>query len=64
MTGFFAPTFILPLVLALFAVLLIALLRWLWNLTMPRIFGLPQIAFWEAFRLLLIAGILFGIWRI
>lgn len=63
MTGFFAPTF-LPLFLALFAVLPIALLRWLWNLTMPRIFGLPQIEFWESFRLLLIAGILFGIWRI
>lgn len=63
MTGFFAPSF-LPLFFAFFGVLLIALLRWLWNLTMPRIFGLPQIEFWEAFRLLLIAGILFGIGRI
>ncbi|NMA96200.1 MAG: hypothetical protein GX974_09200 [Clostridiales bacterium] len=36
------------------------LLRWLWNMTMPRIFNLPEITYWEAFRLILIMGILFG----
>jgi hypothetical protein len=37
-----------------------ALLMWLWNITITRIFGLREITFWEAFRLILIAGILFG----
>jgi len=32
----------------------------LWNDTMPRIFKLSMISFWESFRLLLIASILFG----
>lgn len=36
------------------------LLQWLWNITMPQVFGLKEITFWQAFRLLLIAGILFG----
>jgi hypothetical protein len=37
------------------------LLMWLWNITIPKIFnGVREITFWEAFRLLLIAGILFG----
>jgi Ca2+/H+ antiporter, TMEM165/GDT1 family len=35
-----------------------ALFQLLWNLTMPRVFGLRQIGFWIAFRLLLMAGIL------
>lgn len=37
-----------------------ALLMWLWNITMTRIFNLRDITYWEAFRLLLIAGLLFG----
>jgi hypothetical protein len=41
-----------------------ALLRWLWNITMTEVFGLKEITFWQAFRLLIIAQILFGIWRI
>lgn len=32
----------------------------LWNSTMPQVFGLKPINFWQAFRILLIAGILFG----
>jgi len=39
--------------------LLIALFRWLWNITMPQVFNLNAITFWQAFRLLLIAGFLF-----
>ena len=35
-----------------------ALFQLLWNLTMPQVFGLRQIGFWIAFRLLLMAGIL------
>lgn len=34
--------------------------QWLWNTTMPQVFNLKEITYWQAFRLLLIAGILFG----
>jgi len=37
-----------------------ALLQWLWNITMPEVFNLKTITYWQAFRLLIIAGILFG----
>ncbi|NLM76209.1 MAG: hypothetical protein GX187_09010 [Clostridiaceae bacterium] len=37
-----------------------ALLMWLWNITIPRIFNVREITYWEAFRLIIIAGILFG----
>jgi len=36
------------------------LLKYLWNITMPRMFKLAEITYWEAFRLILIAWILFG----
>jgi hypothetical protein len=32
----------------------------LWNTTVPEIFGLVRITYWQAFRLLLMAGMLFG----
>jgi hypothetical protein len=35
-----------------------AVFQLLWNMTMPQVFGLRQIGFWVAFRLLLMAGIL------
>jgi len=37
-----------------------AVLMWLWNITMPELFGLRRLTYWPAFRLLLIAGILMG----
>lgn len=40
-----------------------SLLQYLWNTTMPQIFGLNEITFWQSFRLLLIATILFGGFR-
>jgi glucan phosphoethanolaminetransferase (alkaline phosphatase superfamily) len=40
--------------------LLAALLVWLWNATIPSIFGMREISFWEGMRLLLISYILFG----
>ena len=46
-------------VLALFWIV-IALFQYLWNCTIPGIFKLRKIGFWEAFRLLLISAILFG----
>ena len=39
--------------------LIVMLFRWLWNTTMPDVFNLREITFWQAFRLLLIAGFLF-----
>jgi hypothetical protein len=37
-----------------------ALLQWLWNMTLPDIFGTKTVRYWQAFRLILIASILFG----
>lgn len=37
-----------------------ALLQWLWNMTIPEIFKLREIRYWQAFRLLLISTLLFG----
>ena len=37
-----------------------AILMWLWNITIPDVFGLRELQYWQAFRLLLIAGLLFG----
>lgn len=50
---------ILLAVIVIFLVLLgTAIFQWLWNITMPAVFGLREISFWQAFRLLLIAGFL------
>lgn len=51
-----------------FGVLLVlaasALLEWLWNMTIPELFGLKVVTYWQALRLLLIAGLLFGAFHI
>lgn len=52
------PAFILGIVLIFF--LICALLQWLWNITMPQVFNLKPITFWQALRLIIIAAILFG----
>jgi len=36
------------------------LLRYLWNTTIPELFNLKPVTYWQAFRLLLIASLLFG----
>ena len=36
------------------------ILMWLWNITIPDLFDLHELQYWQAFRLLLIAGLLFG----
>jgi hypothetical protein len=52
----------------LIALVLIAILvlifRWLWNSTMPEVFGIKQLTFWQALKILILAGILFGGYRI
>jgi hypothetical protein len=35
-------------------------LQWLWNITLPDVLGLKSVRYWQAFRLLMIAGLLFG----
>lgn len=37
-----------------------AIFQWLWNITMPEAFGLKPVSYWIAFRLLIIAGLLFS----
>ena len=39
--------------------LVVALFQWLWNITMPQVFNLNTVTFWQAFRLLLISAFLF-----
>jgi len=51
--------FFIPLAVGLIF-LLTWLFEWLWNITIPQVFNLKTITYWQAFRLLLIAGILFG----
>ncbi len=41
-------------------VVLSVVLHRLWNMTLPEVFGLKPISYWQALRLLLIASILFG----
>lgn len=43
----------------------IALLQYLWNITMPDLFSLRRLSFWQTFRLLLIiliVGLVLGMW--
>ena len=37
-----------------------ALFKWLWNITIPEVFGLKDITYWQGFRLMIIGLILFG----
>ena len=48
----------ISLIIVVFMVIVL-IFQLLWNSTMPQVFKLGQITFWEAFRLLLIAGFLF-----
>ena len=67
MTFLGSPWFGVPLLglgaLLVLAVLIFgfpALLMWLWNTTMPDLFGWSRLRYWQAFRLELIAALLFG----
>jgi succinate dehydrogenase hydrophobic anchor subunit len=51
-----APVILLILILI---PLVVALFQWLWNITMPQVFNLNTVTFWQAFRLLLISAFLF-----
>ncbi|EEG76028.1 hypothetical protein [Dethiobacter alkaliphilus] len=61
MVGIGGAEFFMVIFMFLFVIFLVtALLQWLWNITMPDVFNLKVITFWQAFRLLIIAAILFG----
>ena len=34
--------------------------RWLWNTTMPDVFGVKSLTFWQALKIMLISTMLFG----
>jgi len=51
--------FIVPLLIVLFFVI-VGIFQWLLNITMPDVFNLKVITYWQASRLILIAGILFS----
>lgn len=40
--------------------ILAAILEVLWNMTMPDVFGLREIHYWQSVRLMLISAILFS----
>ena len=49
------------LIIALVLLAIVTLIfRWLWNTTMPDVFGVKALTFWQAFRILLLSAILFG----
>lgn len=45
-----------------FALLLVLVLifKWLWNITMPEVFGLKELTLWQALHVHILASILFG----
>ena len=49
----------IPIVIVIYVVM-VFVFQLLWNTTMPQVFKLGQITFWQAFRLLLLATIIFG----
>ena len=40
--------------------LLVLLFRWLWNTTMPEVFGVKELTFGQSVKILILAAILFG----
>ena len=40
--------------------ILVLIFKWLWNITMPEVFGLKELTIWQALRILILASILFG----
>ena len=47
-------------ILPLMLVAIPAVFMWLWDQTMPDVFGLRPITYWQSLRLLLIAGFVFA----
>ena len=45
---------------ALFALVFGFVVKWIWNMLMPAVFGLGEITFWQAFGIVILAKLLFG----
>jgi succinate dehydrogenase hydrophobic anchor subunit len=45
-------------------VVFVLIFRWIWNRTVPAVFGLKEITFWQAVGILILASILTGGHRI
>lgn len=52
--------FTVALVVVVYLFVSAAILEWLWNITVPDIFNVGRIEYWQSFRLLIMASILFG----
>jgi hypothetical protein len=52
--------FTVALVVVVYVFVSAAILEWLWNMTVPDVFSIGRIEYWQSFRLLIIASILFG----
>ena len=58
-------TTVLAVCMALVAfVVFVFVFRWIWNRTVPAVFGLKEITFWQAVGILVLASILTGGHRI
>jgi hypothetical protein len=51
-------------VVAIGFVVFVFIFRWIWNHTVPAVFGLKEITFWQAVGILVLASILTGGHRI
>jgi hypothetical protein len=52
---------VLGLIIGSVALAILALiLRWLWNSTLPDIFGIKPVTTWQAVKIMLISSMLFG----
>lgn len=52
---------VVGLIIGLIILAIITLIfRWLWNTTMPDVFGVKSLTFGQAFKILLISSMLFG----
>jgi hypothetical protein len=40
--------------------IIVVIFRWLWNTTMPDVFGVKQLSFGQALKILVLASLLFG----
>ena len=54
------PLFILIVILIIFFGLIIRCVMDLWNTTLPELFGLKEITYFQTFRLVVLSHLLFG----
>ena len=60
LTGTLIGAFIGLLIGLIILAIITLIFRWLWNTTMPDVFGVKSLSFGQSFKILLIASMLFG----